>query len=227
MYRRPVYIIQHPEHVPPQYYLAKPNPISRNNNVHHHTHNNLHQYQHQQHYYQEPQMPRQYIQHQNNKIIRRPESEQEYYVTQSKQKYESGHTRLDRKMDRDLYGDDEIINSQENQYSKYNLTDMRNAELLKSKEQNNIFVPKLNKRPHELLNDVYRNTRKKSNIPEERDYDLSYAPLSEYGNNDNEIKKNFNEMIPNLRSINYEKISQNKRNNQKGTKFSSVQDNLL
>ena len=226
MYRHPVYIVQYPEHIPAQYYLAKPNQLSRNNNANHHSHHNPHHNSHH-HYYPEYQMPRQYIQHQNNKIIRRPESEQEYNVRQPLQNYESGHTRLDRKMDRELYGNDEIINSQENQYSKYNLTNMRNAELLKSKEQNNIFVPKLNKRPHELLNDVYRNTRKKNRIPEERDYDLSYAPLSEYGNNDNEIKKNFNEMIPNLKSINYEKISQNKKNNQKGTKFASVQDNLL
>jgi hypothetical protein len=145
---------------------------------------------------------------------------------------QSGHTRLDKRDEEmqsfQMHGDPEINNFNPNQYHKYNLSDMRNAELLKSKEHSNIYTPKLN-RPEELLNDLrnnkYMNERKKVKIPDGANLDDSYAPFTTKNKEDKNITKNFNEMIPNLKSINFEKV-QNQKNNRR-EKFASVQDNIL
>jgi hypothetical protein len=147
-------------------------------------------------------------------------------------KVQSGHTRLDKRDEEmqniQMYGDPEMTNYSSYQYNKYNLSNMRNAELLKSKEHNNIYTPKIN-RPDELLNDLknnkYTNGRKKMRIPDGANLDDTYAPFSVKNSDDQNIKKSFGEMIPNLRSINFEKI-QTQKNNRRGN-FASVQDNIL
>jgi hypothetical protein len=167
------------------------------------------------------------------------ENGEEYEDEFDQQRVQSGHTRLDRR-DEELnniqkYGTLDVVRSQQNQYHKYNLSDMRNAELLKSKKKNNIYTPQLN-RPNELLDNQPRtnNMKQKNNrhqAPQSSSSDPNYAPYSQNimlsrDTINNRMQNDFDKMLPNMRSINYEKLNSNNRQ-QRGSQFASVQDNLL